>query len=637
MDIKATKLQNTAPTEATQTRTVAKTTATGTSFVDELSTINNLGADNTIETNPTFEQNTTPLPKENTKAEDFKFVSTPKDFSNKLNKENLSQNEKQILRQDAEKKLVDEIVLMNKQDIKSSKTEIKTAQASVSQKSDNQIEAEKKDLKQVNENNDKILVSLPNEKPEQNQILSKSKDEVETFDKIDFEADKNDEKSVKLELNPQTDKTLKTDKNETQSKIANVVTNETENVKTFDLNDKNLDKVSKINNGQSELEIKKIKEVKNTKTQKDITENIVETDKNINAKPNKNEVKNVSTQKVAENVIELDKEINIKPNKNKTKNISTEKIDKNVIELDKNIDIKPNRNEIKNVSTEKIAKNIIDLDKNISLKPSKIKNGIVDNIKTKDIKNNKKENGLIDVTEDVSKVDISKNISKKDIEVAKIEDLPMETEDIKVIKFEPITSPILELDKSLNSTKTSDIVKFLDANLTTNSASKATKSASTKATSEKTSEKAIKMTEADAKFFNNLIETNQQIIDGTKTADANNNMLKDVEEASSVQVSKSLLNALKESQENNKSFRVDFDKDLSVILKVNKDGRISAEFLPGDKAVEQYLKANLPLLQQQFKDEGLEYENLSYRQSKKDDDDKQKQNNRNNKKENGYE
>lgn len=623
MDIKATKLQNTAPAEATQTRTVAKTTATGTSFVDELSTINNLGADNTIETNPTVEQNITPLPKENTKAEDFKFVSTPKDFSNKLNKENLSQNEKQILRQDAEKKLVDEIVLMNKQDVKSSKTEIKTAQASVSQKSDNQIEAEKKDLKQVNENNDKILVSLPNEKPEQNQILSKSKDEVETFDKIDFEADKNDEKSVKLELNPQTDKTLKTDKNKTQSKIANVVTNETENVKTFDLNDKNLDKVSKINNGQNNLEIKKIKEVKNTKTQKDITENIVETDKNINVKPNKNEVKNVSAEKVAKNTVGLDD--------------NTQKMPKNIVETDKNIDIKPSKNEIKNVSTEKIAENVIDLDKNINIKPSKIKNGIADNIKTKDIKNNKKENGLIDVTEDVSKVDISKNISKKDIEVAKIEDLPIETEDIKVIKFEPITSPVLELDKSLNSTKTSDIVKFLDANLTTNSTTKATKSASTKATSEKASEKAIKMTEADAKFFNNLIETNQQIIDGTKTADANNNMLKDVEEASSVQVSKSLLNALKESQENNKSFRVDFDKDLSVILKVNKDGRISAEFLPGDKAVEQYLKANLPLLQQQFKNEGLEYENLSYRQSKKDEDDKQKQNNRNNKKENGYE
>lgn len=626
MDIKATKLQNTAPAEGTQTRTVAKTTATSTSFVDELSTINNLGADNSIETKPTVEQNTTPLPKETTKTEDFKFVSTPKDFSNKLNKENLSQTEKQILRQNAEKKLVDEIVLMNKQDVKSSKTEIKNAHASVSQKSDNQIEEEKKDLKQAqnwgnetitllqenpkNENNDKIIVSLSSEKTEQNQIKLTTKDEVETFDKIDFEPAKNDEKSIKPELISQTNKILKTNKDETQSKTTNVVTNETENVKTFDLNNKNSNKVSEINNEQNKNETREIK------TQKDTAEI------------------NVKTDKIT---VEADKNLNVKQNKNEIKDISTQNEFKNIVETNENIDIKLNKKAIKDVSTEKIAENIIDLDKNINLKPNKIKNGIVDNIKTKDIKNNKKENGLIDVTEDVSKVDISKNISKKDIEVAKIEDLPMETEEIKVIKFEPITSPVLELDKSLNSTKTSDIVKFLDANLTTNNTTKTTKSASTKTTSEKASEKTIKMTEADAKFFNNLIETNQQIIDGTKTTDANNHILKEVEDASSVQVSKSLLNALKESQENNKSFRVDFDKDLSVILKVNKDGVISAEFLPGDKAVEQYLKANLPLLQQQFKDEGLKYENLSYRQSKKDDDDKQKQNNRNNKKENGYE
>ena len=143
------------------------------------------------------------------------------------------------------------------------------------------------------------------------------------------------------------------------------------------------------------------------------------------------------------------------------------------------------------------------------------------------------------------------------------------------------------------------------------------------------------MTEADAKFFNNLIETNQQVIEGTKTADqTNNNLLRDVETAQSAQVSKTLLNALKESQENNKAFRVDFDKDISVVLRVNKDGHISAEFLPGDEAVEQYLKSNIPLLKQKFSDEGLEYDNLSYRQHKKEDKERQ---NRGNKKENGYE
>ena len=146
------------------------------------------------------------------------------------------------------------------------------------------------------------------------------------------------------------------------------------------------------------------------------------------------------------------------------------------------------------------------------------------------------------------------------------------------------------------------------------------------------------MTEADAKFFNNLIETNQQVIEGSKNSEQNlnNTFLKDVETAQASQVSKTLLNALKESQESNKAFRVDFDKDISVILRVSKNGQISAEFLPGDEAVEQYLKANIPLLKQKFSEEGLEYDNLSYRQNRKDNEDRNRQS-RGNKKENGYE
>ena len=213
-----------------------------------------------------------------------------------------------------------------------------------------------------------------------------------------------------------------------------------------------------------------------------------------------------------------------------------------------------------------------------------------------------------------------------------------EMQNMEVIVIEPI-KPVLEVSNSItNNNKTSDIVKFIDANLSTESSSKTTKTKSTSssASAEKKAQKSIKMTEADANFFNNLVENNQQTAD-TKTVDSSNNMtLKDIEESHSAEVSKTLLNALKESRENNKAFRVDFDKDLSVILKVNKDGQISAEFLPGDKAVEQYLKANIPLLKQQFDDEGLSYENLSYRQHKKENEE-EKRNNRGNKKENGYE
>lgn len=208
------------------------------------------------------------------------------------------------------------------------------------------------------------------------------------------------------------------------------------------------------------------------------------------------------------------------------------------------------------------------------------------------------------------------------------------SKDMKVITFAPI-SPVQELIENLTTNKTSDIVKFIDANLETANSKKTSKSNSASA-AKKAEEKAIKMTEADAKFFQNLVENNSQVAQDAKATDmANQATLKDIEETHSAKVSKSLLNALKESQETNKSFRVDFDKNLSVILKVNRAGKISAEFLPGDAAVEQYLKSNIPLLKQKFNDEGLEYENLSYRdQSRKDKE--EKRNNRNNK-ENGYE
>ena len=243
---------------------------------------------------------------------------------------------------------------------------------------------------------------------------------------------------------------------------------------------------------------------------------------------------------------------------------------------------------------------------------------------------NSKLNAVLDEFENPVKNKIGDvNIVQDEMDLQQIKEM-------KVLTFEPIVD-LLEINRGLTTNKTNDIVSFIDANLSTNNSSR-TKTSSTSQTSsmQSSSEKiSIKMTESDAKFFNSLIENNEQVMQGVKVADAQQN-LNDIEQAKSLEVSKTLLNALKESQENNKSFRVDFDKDLSVILKVNKDGQISAEFLPGDKAVEQYLKTNMPLLKQRFNEEGLEYENLSYKQSKKEKEE-EKRNSRGNNKENGYE
>ena len=643
MDIKATQLKNTqatAVTDTTATRTPAKLTETGATFIDELSSMTNLGTENKVENKQQTPQTTKSSAKETAKGENFEFVSTSANFADKLKKENLTQSEKQVLRQNAEKELVDEIVLMNKKDIKNSKTELKTAQASVSQKSDKQIEAEKQEAKQTQDLNNEVTVMLPQEaNKNENKATLQAPQEFEQIDNINIDlSDKNDDLKIsnKNETITQLPKEAENKVNlDNKTPLENIVTNETNNINTEldSKNNVNFDKVDTIKSAQNNIIEGKVKDIKPENEQKVDNSTITKIEQKSN------EIKPVNIENAEKITI---KDAEILPDKkdikieNKVDLIVEQKAENKV-----NTQIKPDFEKILEPVKDKKAENKVNAqikpdfekilepvkDKNIISKISKDK-------KAESIINDKKQPIISNEIDDVQNVDKLKNITK-DIDVKGVAEKPVATEEMTVIKFEPISTPVIELDKSLNSSRTSDIVKFLDANLTTNNANKTNKASSTKSASEKSAEKTIKMTEADAKFFNNLIESNQQVIDGTKTVD--NTTIKDVEEAQSVQVSKSLLNALKESQENNKSFRVDFDKDLSVILRVNKDGKISAEFLPGDKVVEQYLKANIPLLQQQFKDEGLEYENLSYRQSKKDDEDKQKQNNRNNKKENGYE
>ena len=86
---------------------------------------------------------------------------------------------------------------------------------------------------------------------------------------------------------------------------------------------------------------------------------------------------------------------------------------------------------------------------------------------------------------------------------------------------------------------------------------------------------------------------------------------------------------LAESLKTNKPFRIDFDKDVSVIIKVNKDGSLSANFIPGDKAVEQYLRNNIASLRQRFDEENLSYSELSYSNSKEERQQRRKKENDN--------
>ena len=60
--------------------------------------------------------------------------------------------------------------------------------------------------------------------------------------------------------------------------------------------------------------------------------------------------------------------------------------------------------------------------------------------------------------------------------------------------------------------------------------------------------------------------------------------------------------------------RIDFDNNISVIIKISRDGKITADFLPSSQIAEAYLKENLPILRQRFDENNIEYDSLNQRE-----------------------
>lgn len=137
----------------------------------------------------------------------------------------------------------------------------------------------------------------------------------------------------------------------------------------------------------------------------------------------------------------------------------------------------------------------------------------------------------------------------------------------------------------------------------------------------------ISMNENDAQFFLNLTTDGdvsmQNIVaqgQGMLNSGADIN-----EVAQNVRVSQTLLNALNEARQNNQPIRIDFDQNISVILRVGRDGAISANFIPSDKVAEQYLRNNINELRNAFDEQELPYTELSYSNSSKEQNKKRRQ------------
>ena len=118
----------------------------------------------------------------------------------------------------------------------------------------------------------------------------------------------------------------------------------------------------------------------------------------------------------------------------------------------------------------------------------------------------------------------------------------------------------------------------------------------------------IAMNKNDVEFFANLVENGAVDMNSVQHAQK------------SSQVSKTLADMIAKSMQDNQPIRINFDNDISVIIKVSKNGKISADFLPSSQIAEAYLKENLPILKQRFDDNNIDYDELNHRKQEQQDD-----------------
>ena len=142
----------------------------------------------------------------------------------------------------------------------------------------------------------------------------------------------------------------------------------------------------------------------------------------------------------------------------------------------------------------------------------------------------------------------------------------------------------------------------------------------------------ISISKDDAKFFADLVENKQFALQ--QNGDTQN-LIKFADEIGPTykaqQTSQVLTNLISKAYNEQKPVRIDFDNNVSVILKVDSKGKVSADFIPGDKAVEAYLKNNIEFLKMRFDDRNIAYNELTYRQSQNGNKHREQQNQQKNK------
>ena len=371
--------------------------------------------------------------------------------------------------------------------------------------------------------------------------------------------------------------------------------------KTSDSSFKNeMDKVSTTEKKENDtkVESKDVKETKETsKTQKS-----EETTKAENTKDTKVDDKSAVNDKKETNPAVDNKENLLKD------------IEKNNIELIKNQQILDKKNFLgtdNNLQQEQQAKQVQFAQANLN--KNKIENSLT---KKSDVKADKKRENELDsiskeldndlqVPTDTSQLQATDNNFNTDSLVA---------DENSMLNGNVIFNNALSSFDINNNELSNDIQQMINTSTLAHNVAgvKATNAVGTMKLNNSTN--SISMTQSDAEFFVNLTQNNDVSMQNiTAQATEMTQQGADVKEVQqNVKVSQALLDALTKSREKNQPVRIDFDQNVSVVLRVGKDGALAANFIPGDKAVEQYLRNNIETLKNTFNENDLPYSDLSY-------------------------
>ena len=136
----------------------------------------------------------------------------------------------------------------------------------------------------------------------------------------------------------------------------------------------------------------------------------------------------------------------------------------------------------------------------------------------------------------------------------------------------------------------------------------------------------------DAMFFVNLTKEAKFSVEKAPTGEfkaiTQLEVAQNVASKRAVEVTNQITTLIEKAQKSQKPVRIIFDKDISVVIKIDKQGKVTAEFIPGSLEVENYLRNNISALRQKFEEQNLPYNDLFYRQNGKQQNNKNKEKNK---------